>query len=135
MGKKYVRQVEFYRDVTGRSDVADAIRQLSRTDERAARAIDNRIDLLCQMDLREAVRVHKLVKQPTSTIYVLRVQSGPVSFRLPFFESPCHDRKLVVVTHCEHRSLLRGDRYKALIQAAERRREDWIRRNCQEQRP
>lgn len=132
--KRYLREVEYYRDVAGRSDVADELKRLSRTDNRAARTIDNRIDLLRQLDLREAVQAKRVVKQATATIYVLRVQSGPVSFRLPFFESPCHDRKLVLLTHCEHRSLLRGDRYKALIEAAERRREDWIRRNCEEKR-
>ncbi|HEU4561332.1 MAG TPA: hypothetical protein VFS20_25995 [Longimicrobium sp.] len=76
-----------------------------------------------------------LVKKPTATIYVLRVQSGPVSFRLPFFESPCHGGKLIILTHCEHRALLRGDRYKAMIDAAERRREDWVRRFCKEPKP
>ncbi|HET7229870.1 MAG TPA: hypothetical protein VFJ16_07705 [Longimicrobium sp.] len=131
MGKNYLREVDVYRDIAGRSDVAETMHQLRRTDQRAARAIDNRVNLLRQVELREAVRRKKLVKQATANIYVLRVQSGSVSFRLPFFESPCHDRKLVLLTHCEHRSLLRGDRYKALIESAERRREDWIRRNCQ----
>lgn len=128
------REVELYTDVTGRSDVADALKTLARSDARAVHTIDNKLELLRQVDLREAVQAQRLVKQATGNIYVLRVQSGPVSFRLPFFESPCHDGKLVLLTHCEHRSLLRGDRYKALIQAAERRREDWIRRNCKEER-
>jgi hypothetical protein len=128
-----LREVEFYKDVRGRSDTSDELEKLSRSDTRAYGAILRRIDLLQKTELRQALQT-KLIKQPTATIYVLRVQSGPVSFRLPFFESPCHNGKLVLLTHCEHRSLLRGDRYKALIQAAERRREDWIRRNCKEVR-
>src|ERR1041384_6143571 len=121
MGREVKREIEVYADVTGRSDVAEAFRALTRSDTRAMRTIDNKLELLRQIDLREAVAAKKLVKQPTATIYVLRAQSGPVSFRLPFFESPCDAGKLVLLTHCEHRSVLRGDRYKAMIEAAERR--------------
>ena len=53
-----------------------------------------------------------------------------MSYRLPFFEVPGSNGKLVILTHLVARTTLRGDRYKALIQSAERRREDWIRRNC-----
>ena len=49
MAKKYVRDVDAYRDVTGRSDVEEALKQVGRMDYRAARAIDNRIDLLRQI--------------------------------------------------------------------------------------
>jgi hypothetical protein len=129
----YVREVEFYADALGRSDTSDTLDRLLRSDPRAYWAIINKIELLRQLQIRQAV-AGRLVKQPTATIHVLRVQSGPVSFRLPFFESPCLAGKLVVLSHCEHRSLLRGDRYKLLIEAAERRREDWIRRNCKEER-
>jgi hypothetical protein len=128
---EFRRDVETYTDVAGRSDTADALAKLSRSDPRGYRSVGRSIRMLKQMDLRQAL-ANKLVKQPTSTLYVLRVQSGPVSFRLPFFESPCHAGKLVLLTHCEHRSVLRGDRYKALLEAAERRRQDWIRRNCKE---
>ena len=127
------RDVEVYVDVAGRSDTADALRQLARSDPRAFRTIQNKIELLRQMELRQALE-SRLVKQPTATICVLRVQSGPVAFRLPFFESPCHGGTLVLLTHCEHRSLLRGERYKAMVEAAERRREDWVRRHCKEER-
>jgi len=105
------------------------MQRIARSDRRAIRAIENRIDMLRQVDLRAALRTD-LLKQPTSTIYVLRVQSGPVAYRLPFFESPCDRGKLVVVTHGEHRALSKGDRYTQRINAAERRRDDWIRRNC-----
>ncbi len=128
-----LREVAFYEDVRGRSDTSDELEKLARSDRRGYGAILRRIDLLRKTELRHLLQM-QVVKQPTATLYVLRVQSGPVSFRLPFFESPCHSGKLIVLTHCEHRSLLRGDRYKALIQAAERRREDWIRRNCKEVR-
>lgn len=127
------REVEVYEDVIGRCDVADALKKLARSDPRAYRTIQNKIELLRQVDLRQALST-MLVKHAAGAIYVLRVQSGSVAFRLPFFESPCHDGKLVLLTHCEHRSLLRGDRYKAMIEAAERRRQDWVRRHCKEKR-
>jgi hypothetical protein len=131
----FVREVETYEDAAGRSDVTDAIVRLGRSDPRAARTIRRRIDLLRQQPSLGAATRGKLVKQATGTLYVLRVQSGPVAYRLPFFESPCHAGKLVVLTHCEHRSLLRGDRYKRLLEAAEKRRRDWIRRNCPRSEP
>ncbi|HSU16317.1 hypothetical protein [Longimicrobium sp.] len=126
---EYYRDVEMYVDVAGRSDVADAIELLSRSDRRAGRAIENRINLLRQHRVLADALVTQWLKQPTPRIYVLRVQSGPVSYRLPFFEAPDREGRLVILTHCVHRSTLRGDRYKALIEAAERRRQDWIRRN------
>lgn len=125
----FLRDVDVYVDVAGHSDTADAIERLRQTDDRAYRAITRKIALLRQMDMRQAIEAD-LVKRPTATIHVLRVQSGPVAYRLPFFESPCHDRRLVLLTHCEHRSSLRGDRYKMMIEAAERRRQDWVRRFC-----
>jgi hypothetical protein len=68
MTKKYVRDADVYRDVTGRSDVEEALKQVGRTDERAARASENRISLLRQIeDLREAVRAKRVVKQATAT--------------------------------------------------------------------
>ena len=133
MAPVYFREVEFYTDALGRSDTSDTLDHLLRSDARAYWAILNKIEILRKVELRQAM-ASKWVKQPTATIHVLRVQSGPVSFRLPFFESPCHTGKLVVLTHCEHRSVLRGDRYKLMIEAAERRRQDWIRRNCKEER-
>lgn len=134
MGPGELREVEFYRDVAGRSDVDEMLDRLWASDRRGFRAVQQKIQILRQIDLRKA-RETDLVKQPTATIYVLRVQSGSVSFRLPFFESPCHAGKLVLLTHLEHRSNLRGDRYKAMLDAAERRREDWIRRYCKGARP
>lgn len=130
MKQTFPRRIEFYADVAGRSDVRAALGEIAKQDVRAYRAITSRMRMLCQLhDLRQALST-SLLKQPTAAIYVLRVQSGPVSYRLPFFESPCHAGRLVVVTHGEHRSTLRGDRYKQMIKAAELRRQDWIRRNC-----
>jgi hypothetical protein len=129
MGQRILREVEFYVDAAGRSDVRDALDRISERDRRAFKVVQNRLRMLTEVDLRQALAT-PLLKQPTATIYVLRAQSGPVSYRLPFFESPCHAGRLVVVTHGEHRSVLRGDRYKTMIEAAERRRQDWIRRNC-----
>lgn len=128
----YHRDVAVYSDAAGRSDAREALIEISRSDRRAARAIDNRIRVLRQhLRLSDALAAG-LIKQPTTTIYVLRVQSGSVSYRLPFFEAPDRADELVVFTHCEHRSLLRRDGYKLLIEAAERRRQDWIRRNAKE---
>ena len=129
-----LREVEFYQDVRGWSDTKEALDRLAASDLRAHRTILKKMRMVRQLDLRKAIETD-LVKQPTATIYVLRVQSGPVSFRLPFFESPCHGGKLIILIHCEHRALLRGDRYKAMIDAAERRREDWVRRFCKEPKP
>jgi hypothetical protein len=126
----FYRDVDVYVDLAGRSEVRETLAKIGKSDERAARTINSRIRVMRQQTLADALRTG-LIKQPTPNIYVLRVQSGPVSYRLPFFEAPEHNGKLAILTHCEHRSVLRGDRYKALIEAAERRREDWIRRNCQ----
>jgi hypothetical protein len=126
---EFLREIEFYEDVRGRSEVKDAIRAITKSDPRGARAIDIRLVMLRQLPFTSALE-SGLIKKATPTIYVLRVQSGPVSFRLPFFEPLCRGGKLVVLTACEYRSVLRRDRYKALIESAERRREDWIRRFC-----
>jgi hypothetical protein len=125
----FYRDVELYVDVAGRSDVSDALDRIAMSDVRADRAINARIRLLRQHSSLRGALEGGLIKQPTPTIYILKVQSGPVSYRLPFFESPDHEERLVILTHCEHRAVLRGDRYKAMIEAAERRRQDWIRRN------
>jgi hypothetical protein len=127
---EFYREVDPYVDVAGRSDVVEELRRIGRSDPRASRAINGRIRLLRQHRSLEEALASRLLKQPSAHIYVLKVPSGPVSCRLPFFEAPESGGGLVILTHCEHRSLLRGDRYKALIEAAERRRQDWIRRNC-----
>ena len=127
---EYHRDVVMYTNAAGRSDAREALIQIAKSDRRAARAIDNRIRVLRQhLRLSDALAAG-VIKQPTATIYVLRVQSGSVSYRLPFFEARDSGGDLVVVTHCEHRSLLRRDGYKLLIEAAERRRQDWITRNA-----
>jgi hypothetical protein len=123
------REVDVYVDAAGRSDVRDELARLAREDKRGFKTVQSRIQMLRLVTLQQALE-SKLIKQPSGTIYVLRVQSGPVSYRLPFFEVPGSNGKLVILTHLAARTTLRGDRYKALIQSAERRREDWIRRNC-----
>jgi hypothetical protein len=126
---EYLREVDVYVDVAGRSDVGDAMEALAKSDPRAAKAVNARVDMLRRLTIRQALE-RKLIKQPTEFIYILRVQSGPVAFRLPFFAAP--GGKLVILTHLASRSVLKGERYKALIQAAELRRQDWMRRNPKE---
>lgn len=130
MPKKYLRQVELYSDALGRSSVQEELKRIARSDARGIRTIENKLDLLCQQTFEDALR-SRLVKRPSATIYVLRVQSGAVAYRLPFFESPC-DGSLVVVTGVEQRRDLRGGAYGGLVEEAERLRQDWITRNCKE---
>lgn len=61
---------------------------------------------------------------------MLRVQNGPVSYRLPFIEPPCRGGAVVVLTSAVHRRDLRGGSYAELLEEAERLRQDWIERNC-----
>jgi len=129
MAPKYVRQVELFTDARGRSRVADELKRIARSDARGKRAIENKIDLLRQQSFEDALR-SRLIKKPSATLYVLRVQSGPVSYRLPFFEPPCRGGALVVLTSAVHRRDLRGDSYTELLEEAERLRQDWIERNC-----
>jgi hypothetical protein len=124
-----IREVELYTDARGRSAVGDELRRISRSDARGIRAIQNKIELLRQTTFEDALR-SRLIKKPSATLYVLRVQSGPVSYRLPFFEPPCRGGAIVVLTGCEHRRDLRGDSYEDRLDEAERLRLDWIRRNC-----
>lgn len=109
--------------------MSDELQRIARSDARGKRAIQNKIDLLRQQSLDDALR-SRLIKKPSATLYVLRVQSGPVSYRLPFFEPPCRGGALVVLTSAVHRRDLRGDSYAELLEEAERLRHDWIQRNC-----
>lgn len=129
MASSYLREVELYTDARGRSGVGDELKRIARSDARGTRAIRNKIDLLRRQSLDDALR-SRLVKKPSATIYVLRVQSGPVSYRLPFFEPPCRGGALVVLTSAVHRRDLRGESYGDLLADAERLRDDWIDRNC-----
>lgn len=131
---EFHREIDAYVDVAGRSEVTDALRAIGRSDRRASRAIKNRLRILRQCESLAGALAARVIKQATATIYVLRIQSGPVAYRLPFFEAPDRGGKLLILTHCEHRSQLRGDRYKALLEAAERRRQDWIRRHPKEEK-
>lgn len=129
MAPRYVREVELYTDARGRSPVQDELKRIERSDARGIRAIQNKIGLLRQQSFDDALR-SRLIKKPSATIYVLRVQSGPVSYRLPFFEPPCRGGAVVVLTSAVHRRDLRGDSYAELLHVAERLRDDWIERNC-----
>ncbi|HEX2094655.1 MAG TPA: hypothetical protein VHG28_19780 [Longimicrobiaceae bacterium] len=105
---------------------------IARSDARGYRTIQNKITLLRQQTLQDALQ-SKLIRKPSATIYVLRVQSGAaVSYRLPFFEPLCRHGSLIVFTHCERRRGLQGDAYSTLIEQAETLREEWIQRNCKE---
>lgn len=129
MAPRYVREVELFTDARGRSWVADELKRIGRSDARGIRAIRNKVDLLRQQSLDDALR-SRLIKKPSATLYVLRVQSGPVSYRLPFFEPPCRGGALVVLTSAAQRRDLRGNAYAELLEEAERLRQDWIQRNC-----
>lgn len=129
MAPRYVRQVELYTDARGRSRVHDELRRIAKSDARGSRAIQNKVDLLRQQSLEDALR-SRLIKKPSATLYVLRVQSGPVSYRLPFFEPPCGGGAIVVLTSAAQRRDLRGGSYAELLEDAERLRADWIQRNC-----
>lgn len=129
MTPRYVREIELYADGRGRSRVREELDRITRSDIRGIRAIRSRFELLRQQTFEDALR-SGLIKKPTSTLYVLRIQSGSVSFRLPFFEPACRNGAVVVLTSCAHRRDLRGDAYKSLIEDAEALRLDWIARNC-----
>jgi hypothetical protein len=131
MPPRFIRDAELYVDEQDHSEIVEAMRRIAREDERGIRTIRKKIDLLRQTSFEDALR-SRLIKKPSATIYVLRVQSGPVAYRLPFFEPLCWWRKLVVFTHCVQRSELRGDGYRKLLEEAETRRLDWIERNCPE---
>jgi hypothetical protein len=129
MAPRYVREIELYADARGRSTVREELDRVTRSDIRGIRAIRSRFDLLRQQSFEDALR-SRLIKKPSSTIYILRVQSGPVSFRIPFFEPTCRNGAVVVLTGCAYRRDLRGEAYKSLIEEAEVLRLDWIARNC-----
>jgi hypothetical protein len=74
---EFDRDVEIYVDVAGRSDVADAMEALAKSNPRAANAVKARMDMLRRLSIRQALE-RKLIKQPTKFIYILRVQSGPM---------------------------------------------------------
>ena len=129
MALRYIREVELYTDARGRSRVQDELKRIERSDARGIRAIQNKIGLLRQQSFDDALR-SRLIKKPSATIYMLRVQSGPVSYRLPFFEPPCRGGAVVVLTSAVHTRDLRGGSYTELLEDAERLRADWIERNC-----
>lgn len=132
MPPRYYRDAEFYRAPDGSSDVIDELRRVQRSDPRALRTIQNKIDLLRQQTLDDALR-SELIRKASATIYVLRVQGGAsVAYRLPFFEPLCRGGSLIVFTHGEQRRDLRGDGYGSLIVKAESARMEWIDRNCDE---
>lgn len=127
---KFLRKAAWYTDAKGWSEVAEQVRWLARSNPDAARTIAAKIDLLRQRTFDGALQ-GRLIKKPTATIYVLRVQSGSVAYRLPFFEPLCRNGELIVFTHCRKRDELDRASYAALIERAEERRRDWIERNCE----
>jgi hypothetical protein len=132
VASNYVRDIEIYEDAAGRSPVADELVSIRRSDVRGYRTIVKKMELLRQQSLRDALG-SGLIKKPSATIYVLRVQSGSsVAYRLSFFEPLCRGGTLIVFTECASRRDLRGDEYSDLVDRAERMRTDWIQRNCKE---
>ena len=123
------REVVAYVDAVGRSEVRDTLQRLGREDPRGAKTIQSRLRILQHVTLQQA-QESGLIKRAGPELCILRVQSGAVAWRLPFFESPCHDTSLVVLACIARRQDLKGERYKELVLAAARRREDWVRRNC-----
>lgn len=130
MTQNLLRKAEWYRDARGWSEVAEQLRWLARSNPKAARAIWSKIDIVRQAVFEEALQ-GPLLKKATATVYVLRVQSGPVAYRLPFFEPLCRGGELIVFTHCRKRDELDRAAYAGLIESAEERRLDWIGRNCE----
>ncbi len=131
MTAKYLRDVLLYEDAQGQSRIRNDLMRIGRSDPRGIRTIQNKISLLRQQLLDDALQ-SGLIKRPSKHLYVLRVQSGHAAYGLPFFASPC-DGALVVLTSVEHRrDLGRGRAYEALIEEAEGLRIDWIERNCKE---
>lgn len=128
MAKTYRWTADFYEDADGGSPIRHELMRIARSDARGIRTIQNKIDLLRQQTLADALQ-GRLFKKPTGHVYILKVQSGPVSYRLPFFESPC-SQTLIILTGVEHRRDLAGDGYAELVDEAERLRADWIARNC-----
>ncbi|HEX8246477.1 MAG TPA: hypothetical protein VF541_23435 [Longimicrobium sp.] len=131
MEPAFLRDVEFYVDIAGRSEVMKQLATIAKSDTRGSFAIQSAMKILRQLGWQELLAAG-YVKKPTPTIYVLIVQSGPVAYRLPLFEPLCRGGALVVITHCEKRATLRRDAYQRLIDAAEKRRQDWLRRYCPE---
>lgn len=127
---KFLRKATWYTDAKGWSAVAEEFRWLARSNPKAAGAIWAKIDLVRQLTFERALQ-SRLIKKPTATIYVLRVQSGSVAYRLPFFEPLCRGGELIVLTHCRKRDELAPASYAMLIERAEERRRDWIERNCE----
>lgn len=121
-----------YVDAKGRSEIGDQLRRIDKSNERASRAIHAAIKLVCREPKLDALLGTRWLKKPSATLYVLRVQTGPLGYRLPFFEPKCRDGTVLVFTHCEKRARLTAGSYADLIEEAERRRADWIERKCKE---
>jgi len=125
------RDATFYEDSDGFSEAREALRSINSADPRHTKRIRNKIDILCRVEsIHPDATEMGLVKRPTGHIYVLIV-SGPGGFayRLPFFVPTCMGGTLIVFTHCEKRRGL-DDNYASVIEEAEARRQDWIKRNC-----
>jgi len=101
------------------------VRWIERSNPGGARTILGKIDHLCRQAFDQALR-SVLIRKPSATIYVLRVQTGPFAYRLPFFEPLCRGGELIVFTECVKRDTLGRAAYAALIERAEERRRDWI---------
>jgi hypothetical protein len=133
MSTAYLRDAEWYEDEKGWSEVEEQVQWIERSNPGGARTILGKIDYLCRQTFDQALR-GTLIRKPSATIYVLRVQTGPFAYRLPFFEPLCRGGELIVFTECVKRDELGRAAYAALIERAEERRRDWIERNCKKEK-
>jgi hypothetical protein len=132
MSSAYLRDAEWYKDETGWSEVEEQVKWIARSSPAGARAIDSKVNYLRAQTFDRALR-SGLIKKPSATVYVLRIQTGSFAFRLPFFEPLCRGGRLIVFTECAKRDELGRAAYAALIERAEERRLDWIERNCEKE--
>jgi len=133
MSSGRLRTATWYRDETGWSEVEEQVQWIERSNPAGGRTLGSRIDFLCRQTFDQALR-GALIRKPSATIYVLRVQAGPFAYRLPFFEPLCRGGELIVFTECVKRDELGRAAYAALIERAEARHRDWIERNCEKKK-
>jgi hypothetical protein len=102
MRSAFLRDAEWYKDETGWSEVLEQVKWIERSNPTGGRTLASRIDYLRRQTFDQALR-GALIRKPSATIYVLRVQAGPFAYRLPFFEPLCRGGELIVFTECVKR--------------------------------
>lgn len=94
-----LRDWEVYVDSRGRSDVEEQFARLAKSNLRAMRIIHGGLRTVFREPDLDVLLRGRWLRKPSATIYVLRAQSGPVGYRLPFFVPLCRAGRLIVVTH------------------------------------